>query len=31
MVHVGAIYSNKYNRVDRYIFTEEFVRYLIGD
>jgi hypothetical protein len=31
MVHYGAIYSIKYNNVDRYNFTENFVSYLVGD
>jgi len=31
MEHAGAVYSIKYNAVDRYNFTEEFVSYLIGE
>jgi hypothetical protein len=31
MVHAGAIYDTKFNSVPRYNFTEEFVRFLIGD
>jgi hypothetical protein len=31
MEHGRAIYSAKFNRVDRYNFTEEFVSYLMGD
>lgn len=31
MEHVGAIYDIQFNKVPRYNFTEEFVRYLIGD
>lgn len=31
MEHAGAIYDVKFNSVDRYNFTEEFVSYLIGD
>jgi len=31
MEHAEAIYSIKFNSVDRYNFNEEFVRYLIGD
>jgi hypothetical protein len=30
MEHAGAIYSVKYNDVDRYNFSEEFVSFLIG-
>ena len=30
MEHAGAIYSVKYNDVDRYNFTEEFVLFLLG-
>lgn len=29
--HAGAIYSIKFNSVDRYNFSEDFVSYLIGD
>ena len=31
MEHAGAIYSVKYNSVDRYNFNEDFVSYLIGN
>jgi hypothetical protein len=31
LVHHGAIYDVAFNKVPRYNFTEEFVRYLIGD
>ncbi|MBR1266367.1 hypothetical protein JQ629_02485 [Bradyrhizobium sp. AUGA SZCCT0222] len=31
MLHVGAIYDARFNRVPRYNFTEEFVRFLIGN
>ena len=31
MVHERAIYDATFNRVPRYNFTEEFVRYLIGE
>jgi hypothetical protein len=31
MEHAGAIYSVKYNDVDRFNFTEEFVSFLMGE
>ncbi|RXG88729.1 hypothetical protein [Bradyrhizobium zhanjiangense] len=31
MIHAGAIYDVRFNRVPRYNFTEEFVSFLIGD
>ena len=31
MLHAGAIYDARMNRVPRYNFTEEFVRFLIGN
>ncbi|MET4038336.1 hypothetical protein [Bradyrhizobium sp. RT6a] len=31
MIHVGAIYDARYNRVPRYKFTEAFVSFLIGE
>ena len=30
MLHVDAIYDSRFNRVPRYNFKEEFVRFLIG-